>query len=139
MWTFPPCSIDYVSKMRSSVILLGALLGRKGKVSIPYPGGCTIGKRPVDLHLSALRKMNVAIEESNGMIHCFTKGIVGCDIVLAYPSVGATENIVLAAVLAEGTTTVHNPAKEPEVVDLCCFLNCSWRPDYRYGNRNIGN
>lgn len=115
--------IDYVSKMRSSVILLGALLGRNGKVSIPYPGGCTIGKRPIDLHLSALRKMNVAIEESNGMIHCFTKGISGCDIVLAYPSVGATENIILAAVLAKGTTTIHNPAKEPEVVDLCGFLN----------------
>ena len=109
-------------KMRSSVLLLGPLMGRKTEVLMPYPGGCTIGARPVNWHIEALQKMNVQVSMREEGIYCRTKGIKGAKIVLSYPSVGVTENVILAAVLAEGSTEIINAAMEPEIEDLCRFL-----------------
>ncbi|NLJ97165.1 MAG: UDP-N-acetylglucosamine 1-carboxyvinyltransferase [Clostridiales bacterium] len=115
-------SEDSVQKMRSSILFLGALLGRNREVSIAYPGGCSIGKRPIDYHLNSIKRMNVNLLEDNGIIHCHTDKILGTDIFLQYPSVGATQNVILTAVLAEGVTRIYNAAREPEVVELCNFL-----------------
>lgn len=114
---------ELVREMRSSIILMGAMLSRTGEVVIGYPGGCEIGPRPIDLHLKALREMGAVIEESHGLLYCKTDGLKGCDIQLDYPSVGATENIILAAVKAKGTTVIRNAAREPEIVDLQNYLN----------------
>jgi len=111
-----------VRKMRSSILFLGALIGRCHEVSIAYPGGCSIGNRPIDFHLDSIRKMNVSLNEENGIINCQTDKITGTDIFLKFPSVGATQNIILAAVLAEGTTRIYNAAREPEVQELCTYL-----------------
>lgn len=108
--------------MRSSIVLVGAMLGREGTVEISYPGGCSIGARPINLHLNAFRKMNVQITESQENILCETCGLQGEEIELDFPSVGATENVILAAVLAKGVTTIKNAAKEPEIMELCSFL-----------------
>lgn len=113
---------EYADKMRSSVILLGSLLGRLKTVKLPFPGGCVIGERPIDLHLLGLSKLQVEIEEVDGAIHAQSKGLVGVDLSLAFPSVGATQNILLACILAKGTTIIRNCAKEPEVEELCNFL-----------------
>ncbi len=113
----------YVKKMRSSIILMGALLGRTHSVTISYPGGCTIGARPIDYHLSAFEEMNVILNEEDGLIYCTTEEIKGTDLNLKFPSVGATENIILAAVLATGKTRIYNAAREPEITELCKFLN----------------
>lgn len=113
---------DAVRGMRSSIILLGALLGRTGEVRMEYPGGCVIGKRPIDLHIDALKKMNVSFEEKSYGLYAHTTGLVGADIFLAVPSVGATENLLLAAVCAEGTTVIRGAAREPEIETLCNFL-----------------
>lgn len=110
-------------QMRSTVFMMGAMLGRFGEVFIPYPGGCTIGKRPIDIHLDALRQMNVALVEDREGIYGCTKQILGTVIDLRYPSVGATENIILAAVTANGKTVINHAAKEPEIIDLCLLLN----------------
>lgn len=109
--------------MRSTVILAGAILGRFNQVTFSYPGGCEIGARPIDLHLSAFKKMGINVEEIAGLIKCSCDKIKGADINLDFPSVGATENIILAAVLAEGTTTISNAAMEPEIIDLANCLN----------------
>lgn len=109
--------------MRSTVILAGAILGRFKQVTFSYPGGCEIGARPIDLHLSAFKKMGINVEEFAGLIKCSCDKINGADINLDFPSVGATENIILAAVLAEGTTTISNAAMEPEIIDLANCLN----------------
>ena len=109
--------------MRSTVILAGAILGRFKNVTFSYPGGCEIGARPIDLHLSAFRKMGVQIEENAGFIKCSCDKITAADINLDFPSVGATENIILAAVLAQGTTIINNAAMEPEIIDLANCLN----------------
>ena len=112
----------YVKKMRSSIIVLGAMISRLEHVKIYEPGGCAIGKRPIDLHLNSLKKLGVKIEEGS-IIRCERKEIVGNDIILESPSVGATENIILAAVKAKGTTRIYNAAKEPEIEDLQDYVN----------------
>ncbi len=110
-------------QMRSSIFLMGPLLGRLGKVRVSYPGGCAIGPRPIDLHLSSLSALGVSIKERGGYIDASTDGLMGTEIHLDFPSVGATENTMMAAVTARGTTIIRNAAKEPEIVDLQNFLN----------------
>lgn len=110
-------------EMRSSVFMLGSVIARFGKARIAYPGGCDIGLRPIDLHLNGLRRLGVSIDEDGGYIDCKCDELCGTEIVLDCPSVGATENIMLAAVKAKGRTVIRNAAKEPEIVDLAGFLN----------------
>ena len=110
-------------ELRSSVFMLGSVLSRFHKAQISYPGGCDIGLRPIDLHLSGLKRLGVEIEEENGYIICKADQLRGADILLDFPSVGATENIILAAVKADGVTVIRNAAKEPEIADLQNFLN----------------
>jgi UDP-N-acetylglucosamine 1-carboxyvinyltransferase len=110
-------------EMRSSVFFLGPILSKMGEAVISYPGGCDIGPRPIDLHLSSLRQMGAEIREEGGFLYCKAKRFTGCDIHLPFPSVGATENIMLAAVCANGVTRVFNAAREPEITDLQAFLN----------------
>ena len=110
-------------EIRSSIFMLGSVLTRFHRAKISYPGGCDIGIRPIDLHLSGLKKLGVEIVEENGYIDCKVDRLTGAEIVLDFPSVGATENIMLAAVKAEGRTILRNAAKEPEIVDLQNFLN----------------
>ena len=110
-------------EMRSSIVFLGAMLGRTGRCRLSFPGGCELGARPIDLHLSALRQMGADITEQHGYLDCDVgKGLRGTKIVLSFPSVGATENILLAAVTAKGETEIHNAAREPEIVDLADYL-----------------
>ena len=109
-------------EMRSSIVFLGAMLGRLGKAELCTPGGCEIGLRPIDLHLSSLRALGAEIEEQNACLHCVCrKKLKGTVISLSFPSVGATENIMLAAAVAEGSTTILNAAREPEIEDLAAF------------------
>ena len=110
-------------QMRSTVILAGAILGRFNEVTFSYPGGCDIGSRPIDLHLAAFKKLGVNISEDSGFITCKCDKIIGTNIDLDFPSVGATENIILASVYADGTTKITNAAMEPEIVDLAKCLN----------------
>ena len=110
-------------KMRSSIFMLGALISRFGKAWVTQPGGCEIGLRPIDLHLKGLRALNVSVDEEHGEIQCNGPHTKGAEITLDYPSVGATENIIMAAVTAEGKTVLHNAAREPEVSDLARFIN----------------
>ncbi len=114
---------DLMREMRSSIIFLGAIISRCKKAVVSMPGGCPIGLRPIDLHLKALRQMGVEIREEHGYIKCYASKLTGGNIHLDFPSVGATENIMLAAVCADGTTTISNAAREPEIVDLGNFLN----------------
>lgn len=109
-------------EMRSSVIFLGAILGRMGAASLSFPGGCELGPRPIDLHLAAIRALGAQIQERGGELRCTARRLTGGDITLSIPSVGATENAMLAAVLAQGTTTITNAAREPEISDLQDFL-----------------
>ncbi len=118
---------DLVSKMRASILVMGPLLARKGRVRIPLPGGCAIGARPIELHLKGFEILGAVItEDENGeYVEAIAggQGLIGDQIYLDFPSVGATENIMMAAVLAEGTTYIENAAEEPEIVDLANFLN----------------
>lgn len=114
---------ELMHKMRSSVILAGALLGRYKKAIFSYPGGCDIGSRPIDLHLRSFEKLGINVVQNYGNIICDAEKIKGEKIDLDFPSVGATENAILASVLAEGTTTITNAAREPEIIDLQNFLN----------------
>ncbi len=113
-----------MNTMRSSIIFLGAILARCGSAILYLPGGCKIGKRPIDFHIDALKKMGVEIKKTGEQLHCKVKNgkIKGATINLCFPSVGATENIILAAVTAVGKTTIYNAAIEPEIEDLCNFL-----------------
>lgn len=116
---------DLMREMRSSIVFLGGILGRMGKAVLSTPGGCEIGLRPIDLHLSSMKQFGAKITTEDGLITCSAEenGLVGTRITLSFPSVGATENIILAAVLAKGTTIVTNAAREPEISDLADFLN----------------
>lgn len=111
-------------EMRSSVIFLGAILGRTKSAVVSTPGGCEIGLRPIDLHIYAMKRLGVEIAEDYGKLVCTApNGLKGRKITFSFPSVGATENAVLAAVTAKGTTTIVNAAREPEIIDLCDYLN----------------
>ena len=115
---------NLMREMRSSVVFLGAILGKAKKAKISTPGGCEIGLRPIDLHLFAMRKLGVEIEESYGKLLCtIPQKLKGTKITLTFPSVGATENAILLASVARGTTTIINAAREPEIIDLCNFLS----------------
>lgn len=114
---------DLMRQMRSSVILAGALIGKYHKAKFSCPGGCDIGSRPIDLHLKGFEKLGVDIKEEYGEIYCNTEKIIGAQIHLDFPSVGATENIILASCLGEGTTVITNAAREPEIDDMIKYLN----------------
>ena len=116
-------SEDLMRQMRSSVILAGSLIGKYQKAIFSYPGGCDIGTRPIDLHLKGFEKLGINITKNYGNISCICDKIVGEKIDLDFPSVGATENIMLASCLGEGTTQINNAAREPEIIDLQNFLN----------------
>ncbi|MEK5271493.1 UDP-N-acetylglucosamine 1-carboxyvinyltransferase [Aeribacillus sp. FSL K6-8394] len=117
-------SFEYVRKMRASVLVMGPLLARKGRARVALPGGCAIGSRPIDQHLKGFEAMGATIKVGNGFIDAEVNGrLRGAKIYLDFPSVGATENIMMAAALAEGTTVIENCAKEPEIVDLANFIN----------------
>ncbi len=114
---------DQLSKqIRSSIFLLGPILSRFRRATVTYPGGCEIGLRPIDLHLSGLRALGVDVREEGGVIHCDGGNMHAGEVHLDYPSVGATENVIMAAVCLPGTTTIHNAAREPEIVDMCRFI-----------------
>ncbi len=114
---------DLMREMRSSIIFLGAIISKFKKAKVSMPGGCEIGLRPIDLHLKALRQLGVEITESHGFINCTAENLRPANIHLDFPSVGATENIMLAACMIDGTTVIENAAREPEIVDLERFLN----------------
>ncbi len=128
---------EQVSCMRSSILYLGALLGRKKEAKLGHPGGCVIGKRPIDLHLRAFEKMGVEITEKDNIFFCKSPKLLGYDIYLEFPSVGATENILLLAVKAEGTTVIHNAAREPEIIWLAKFLRACGAEIYGEGSPTI--
>ncbi|MCX7124978.1 MAG: UDP-N-acetylglucosamine 1-carboxyvinyltransferase, partial [Gammaproteobacteria bacterium] len=115
---------ELVKTMRASILVLGPLLARFGQAEVSLPGGCAIGSRPVDLHIAALQKMGAEITVSDGYIHASVKNrLKGADIYFEKVTVTGTENLLMAASTAEGTTIIHNAAREPEVVDLANFLN----------------
>ena len=128
---------NLMSQMRSSVIIAGALLSRSKKVTFTYPGGCDIGSRPIDLHIKAFEKLGINVKEEFGELVCTADEIVGTDINLDFPSVGATENIMLASVLAKGTTKINNAAMEPEIIDLQNALNSMGAKISGAGTNNI--
>lgn len=119
-WEIPE---DLMREMRSSIIFLGALVGKMGRARMCAPGGCELGNRPIDLHIKALRELGLEVREENGFIEATADRMHSGDIHLSFPSVGATENIILAAVSLKGETTISNAAKEPEITDMCDFLN----------------
>lgn len=122
---YSSCEIpdELMREMRSSIVFLGAVLGRFGECRLSMPGGCQLGPRPIDMHLSSLEKMGVTISEKYGMIECKAEnGLKGARITLQFPSVGATENIILAGVLADGETEIRNAGREPEIKDLADYL-----------------
>ncbi len=124
--TISSCEAPYelVRKMRASFLVMGPLLARKGMARISQPGGCAIGTRPIDLHLKGFEALGAKIEQGHGYIEASApNGLVGTTIYFDFPSVGATENIMMAASLAKGTTILENPAEEPEIVDLANYLN----------------
>ncbi|MCM6797129.1 UDP-N-acetylglucosamine 1-carboxyvinyltransferase [Levilactobacillus brevis] len=114
---------EYVSKMRASIVVMGPLLARLGHARVALPGGCAIGTRPIDLHLKGLEALGARIEQHDGYIEAFADRLQGAHIYLDFPSVGATQNILMAACLAKGTTVIDNVAREPEIVDLANILN----------------
>ena len=114
---------ELMRKMRSSAIFLGAILGRCGEAELSYPGGCELGPRPIDLHLRGLKELGATVEDTGGQLRCTGAHLTGKRLTLDFPSVGATENLMLCACAAEGTTVIENAAREPEIEDLQNFLN----------------
>ncbi|MGN0559289.1 MAG: UDP-N-acetylglucosamine 1-carboxyvinyltransferase [Acutalibacteraceae bacterium] len=130
--------VSMMREMRSSIIFLGAILARTKRARLSFPGGCEIGPRPIDLHLKALKQMGAEIEEHHGIIDCTApSGLKGAKIALSFPSVGATENIIISAVTAKGTTTITNAAREPEITDLADYLNSCGAKIYGAGEGTI--
>lgn len=129
--------VEIAKLLRSSIFTLGALLGRFGRARVAYPGGCDIGLRPIDLHLKGLRDMGVVITESHGVLNCDATNLRGGTVSLDFASVGATENLILTAVLGRARTTILNAAREPEIVDLCNFLNKMGARIYGAGTSSI--
>lgn len=134
-----------VQRMRASFVALGPILARTGECRMPLPGGCAIGPRPVDLHLAGLRQLGASFDVRGGTVHAHATRLRGTAVYLDYPSVGATEQLLLAGALAAGTTTIVNPAREPEVVDLACLLRAmgsdvAWHEDRVTirGERSLG-
>lgn len=119
------CEAPYVlsKKMRASILAMGPVLARAGKARLALPGGCAIGARPIDLHLKGFQALGATVIEKDGYVEAISDGLVGATIYLDFPSVGATENIIMAATLAKGITIIENVAEEPEIVDLANFLN----------------
>ena len=129
---------ELMHKLRSTVVLAGAILGRFKEATFSFPGGCNIGKRPIDMHLKAFKELGVDIEEKEDYIHCTAKkGLIGSKIKLDFPSVGATENIILASVYCKGVTHILNAAKEPEIQDLAKCLNKMGAKVYGAGTSRI--
>lgn len=128
---------DLMGQMRSSIFLMGPLLARFGEVVVYQPGGCAIGERKINLHLMGLEALGASVEEKGDVIRCTASKLVGTDIVLDFPSVGATENIMMAAVMADGRTMLHNAAREPEIQDLQNFLNAMGAKVYGAGTDTI--
>lgn len=119
-WETP---FEYVSKMRASIVVMGPLLARLGRARVALPGGCAIGTRPIDLHLKGFEAMGASIKIENGYVEAVAEKLHGARVYLDFPSVGATQNLMMGAVFAEGTTILENVAREPEIVDLARFLN----------------
>lgn len=118
----PDC---FMRQMRSSIVFLGAMLARLGHARVSMPGGCELGPRPIDLHLAALRKLGAVIRDDHGVLDCQVPqgGLIGAEILFSFPSVGATQNAIIAACTARGTTVIRNCAREPEIIDLVGYLN----------------
>lgn len=129
--------MEYVTRMRSSVMLMGPILGRLGEVELNHPGGCVIGDRPIDIHLKALRRLGVCCEDDGVGLRACSCGLCGTTITLDFPSVGATENVVMAAVAAKGVTCLKNAAEEPEIKWLCAFLQAAGAGIRKVENGNL--
>lgn len=120
----PEAPLKYVSKMRASIVVMGPLLARLGHAKVALPGGCAIGSRPIDIHLKGFEALGAKISQHDGYVEAFSdEGLKGANIYLDFPSVGATQNLMMAATLAEGDTVIENVAREPEIVDLANILN----------------
>ncbi|MEE4609127.1 MAG: UDP-N-acetylglucosamine 1-carboxyvinyltransferase, partial [Desulfobacteraceae bacterium] len=119
----PEAPYDIVRKMRASILVLGPILARLGRARVSLPGGCAIGARPINLHLKALARLGADIELEHGYVTASCPRLKGADVTFDIPTVGGTENLLMAAALAEGTTTLHNAAREPEIVALADALN----------------
>lgn len=122
-WILDAAPYEYVSQMRASIVVLGPILARCGHAKVSMPGGCTIGSRPIDLHLKGLEAMGAQIRQAGGDITAVAEKLQGAHIYLDFPSVGATQNLMMAATLAQGRTVIENAAREPEIVDLALLLN----------------
>lgn len=128
---------EYVSKMRASIVVMGPILARKGYARVAMPGGCAIGSRPIDLHLKGFEALGATINSQAGYVEAKADQLIGANIYLDFPSVGATQNIMMAATLAKGTTTIENAAREPEIVDLAVVLNKMGAKIYGAGTDTI--
>lgn len=128
---------EYVSEMRASIVVMGPLLARNGHAKVAMPGGCAIGKRPIDLHLKGFQALGATIIQKEGYIEAVADELIGSNIYLDFPSVGATQNIMMAAVKARGITTIDNVAREPEIVDLANFLNKMGAKIYGAGTQTM--